>query len=234
MTRLRASTMRDYHTIKVPRPVPEPIDIAERFHHPAGDLESSLSSSPRVEKARNRLSGDQYGQVAPSVPGSWRAEKSERRRTQRALLPFGDEATKAIELPSGDTAKSAGSWENVAPSGAVSKNRSRPIPLPQVVTTRSPRRASRAWRRRAGCWPPIAVGRHRERGGTAVVSARRSRSVLRSCARSRVAAYRWRGSFARQRSMSHCNWAGAREFRPVICGASSVMMADSVCTGVSR
>src|SRR5207245_1989764 len=60
-----------------------------------------------LESAKNpmeRLSGDQKGKEAPSVPSRGRADRESSGRTHRSSLPSGVRATKASRRPSGDTA----------------------------------------------------------------------------------------------------------------------------------
>src|SRR6266508_4495413 len=58
-----------------------------------------------AKNATERLSGDQKGAAAPSVPASGTALESASGRTQRNGRPSAPRAANAIERPSGDTAK---------------------------------------------------------------------------------------------------------------------------------
>src|SRR6267378_6751068 len=65
-------------------------------------LRSVVFNLPPAKKPSDRLSGDQNGKVAPSVPGSRCASGAFIGRTQTVFLPSGPVATKAIHPPSGD------------------------------------------------------------------------------------------------------------------------------------
>src|SRR5262249_2507953 len=64
---------------------------------------SIFLSFPSAKNPRKRLSGDQNGWKAPSVPASCCAESASRGRTQRRFLPSEADATKARRRPSGET-----------------------------------------------------------------------------------------------------------------------------------
>src|SRR5262245_15183212 len=75
-------------------------------------------SLPSAKNPSDRLSGDQKGKVAPSVPGSGRAERESRGRSHnRDWLP--SVATNAIVRPSGEIANEIGS----AVEGVVTSTR---------------------------------------------------------------------------------------------------------------
>src|SRR5262245_40628152 len=61
-----------------------------------------LNRRPCVKNARNRLSGDQNGKAAPSVPGSERDVKLSIGRTHNDVFPAASSATKASIVPSGE------------------------------------------------------------------------------------------------------------------------------------
>src|SRR5436190_4165837 len=67
---------------------------------PSASVRRSL---PPAKKAIDRLSGDQNGETAPSVPAIGSGSGVESERTQRLRTPF-EAATKTIRRPSGDTA----------------------------------------------------------------------------------------------------------------------------------
>src|SRR5580704_6231353 len=66
---------------------------------------SIFLSFPPAKNPRKRLSGDQNGRAAPSVPGSACAASVSSERTQRRDLPSALVAMKAIRRPSGETAR---------------------------------------------------------------------------------------------------------------------------------
>ena len=67
-------------------------------------LISILFSFPPAKKPITRLSGDQNGKDAPSVPASVCAAGSFKARNQ-IMLPLSDATRAATYLPSGDTAR---------------------------------------------------------------------------------------------------------------------------------
>src|SRR5688572_14314932 len=81
-----------------------------------------------VTNAISRLSGDQKGDDAPSVPAILRAVTSERERTQIIRSVPGPEASTATRRPSGDRAIGEGDAPppvpatSAIPSGSVSEN----------------------------------------------------------------------------------------------------------------
>ncbi len=79
---------------------------------------SIFLSLPSAKNPRDRLSGDQKGEEAPSVPGSSCAVSVSSARTHRRLPPVAAFARKAIRDPSGDTASGAGD----APVGAAGRH----------------------------------------------------------------------------------------------------------------
>lgn len=93
-----------------------PIRITPRWFQapPRGVLASSQSvwagppstaillSLVVVKKPRARLSGDQNGKAAPSVPATGRALKVSIGRIHSKVLPLASPATKAIMVPSGE------------------------------------------------------------------------------------------------------------------------------------
>src|SRR4029077_10609526 len=71
-----------------------------------GPPETSIFLSfPPAKKPRKRLSGDQKGDEAPSVPAIACAVSASSERTHRRFLPSALLATKAIRRPSGETAR---------------------------------------------------------------------------------------------------------------------------------
>src|SRR5512138_695291 len=68
---------------------------------PDASIFFSLASA---KNPRNRLSGDQNGNVAPSVPASDRGFKASSSRIQSDRLSSTVKPTNAIRLPSGETA----------------------------------------------------------------------------------------------------------------------------------
>src|SRR5580704_3125907 len=65
-------------------------------------------SFPSAKNPRKRLSGDQNGRMAPSVPASGCAVSASSDRTHRRDLPPALLPTKAIRSPSGETASGFG------------------------------------------------------------------------------------------------------------------------------
>jgi hypothetical protein len=83
---------------------------------------STRFNLPVAQKPMLRLSGDQNGKKAPSVPGSARASRVSSERTQSIdWLPPLPEAKNASFLPSGESASQG--WLNVPPSGGWIWNR---------------------------------------------------------------------------------------------------------------
>src|SRR3972149_3115566 len=71
-----------------------------------GPPETSIFLSfPSAKNPRKRLSGDQKGDVAPSVPASDSASSGSSERAHRSDLPSVFVATKARRWPSGETAR---------------------------------------------------------------------------------------------------------------------------------
>src|SRR5271169_4152305 len=68
---------------------------------------SIFLSFPSAKNPRKRLSGDQNGRKAPSVPASTCAVSVSSERIQRADFPSALVAAKAIRRPSGETARGA-------------------------------------------------------------------------------------------------------------------------------
>jgi len=64
---------------------------------------STFFSFPNAKNAMKRLSGDQNGVYAPSVPGNGRSAGVSKSRTQSDCTPLAV-ATKATWRPSGETA----------------------------------------------------------------------------------------------------------------------------------
>ena len=87
--------------------------------------ESIFLSFPSEKNAMKRLSGDQKGAAAPSVPGSVTADGSASDRTHRKSRPSALRATKARRRPSGETANRlcCGIHANRVPTGARTANR---------------------------------------------------------------------------------------------------------------
>ncbi len=63
----------------------------------------SSFSLPSAKNPRERLSGDQKGKIAPSVPGSACASSEFMGRTQSAVLPSAPVAANAMDAPSGES-----------------------------------------------------------------------------------------------------------------------------------
>src|SRR5512134_380159 len=82
---------------------PRPAALSQSFWGTPPEA-STLRRLVGVKNPIDRLSGDQKGWLASSVPGNDTAERLSSRRTQRSGLPSGGEATKAIEAPSGERA----------------------------------------------------------------------------------------------------------------------------------
>src|SRR5262245_22624178 len=76
---------------------------------------------PDAKNPTDLLSGDQNGNVPPSVPASTRGVDEARGRTQ-IMGVFFKEATKASSRPSGDTANCGVVPGNDEPSGAGTSN----------------------------------------------------------------------------------------------------------------
>src|SRR5437016_4609872 len=100
----------------IPSRFQEPPNTAALLHTICGAPpdNSIFLSFPSAEKQRERLSGDQKGQDAPSVPGSGEASSESSGRTHSRRFPS-ELATNARRRPSGDTAGT--SPEKVAVSG---------------------------------------------------------------------------------------------------------------------
>jgi hypothetical protein len=82
---------------------PRPLAAAQSLC--AGPPEASiLLRLPAAKQPMRRLSGDQNGTVAPSVPVSGWATLESSFRTQSCTLPEGSVAVKARRRPSGETA----------------------------------------------------------------------------------------------------------------------------------
>ncbi len=119
---------------------------------------STIFSFPRAKNARDRLSGDQNGACAPSVPDSGCALVSASGRVQSCCRPSADKATNARTRPSGDSASHGSptgvpSVASVAPSGRAIANvngsdrtgagrQNRPITPTAATSTMSTRQAS--------------------------------------------------------------------------------------------
>src|SRR6185503_3951195 len=75
-------------------------------HMVCGDppLAATLLSLRPARNPRYRLSGDQNGNDAPSVPGTGRASSDARGRTQSWVRPSSSVAVNARTRPSGETA----------------------------------------------------------------------------------------------------------------------------------
>src|SRR5262245_22130588 len=86
---------------------------------PATDTFLSLSWE---KKPRLRLSGDQNGPSAPSVPSSARADREFNGRTQSRLVLVESRATNASRRPSGETAEFAGSSSKTIFAGGNTEN----------------------------------------------------------------------------------------------------------------
>src|SRR5262245_51659264 len=91
---------------------------------------SIFLSSPPAKNARERLSGDQNGEDASSVPRSTRGAKVPSDRIQRNARPWAFLATNATSRPFGDTAIGTGGLTvsepgsaSAHPSGSVMTNR---------------------------------------------------------------------------------------------------------------
>ena len=66
---------------------------------------STMANLPAAKKPIRRLSGDQNGSNAPSVPLICCALDADSARTQSLSFPSGPKATKASRVPSGETEK---------------------------------------------------------------------------------------------------------------------------------
>src|SRR6266850_3011319 len=82
---------------------PRAMEVSQRLRGgpPCASTFLSLASA---KKAMVRLSGDQNGKEAPSVPSRGRADRESSDRTHRSSFPSGLRATKVRRHPSGDTA----------------------------------------------------------------------------------------------------------------------------------
>src|SRR5258705_10091863 len=91
----------------------------------AGGSPSRLTffSVPLAKNPRYRLSGDQNGPSAPSVPGNSRAVSKSSARTQSRVSSPGRDARNAKKRPSGDTARNDADGLKVVPSGGATTNR---------------------------------------------------------------------------------------------------------------
>ena len=95
---LTANTISPFLLQVPPRPAP-----ASQRVNAGPPARSIFFSLPSAKNAMERLSGDQKGSTAPSVPVSARAESESRSRTQSWSLPS-SVATKARRRPSGEIA----------------------------------------------------------------------------------------------------------------------------------
>ena len=84
-----------------PQAPPRPICTAQTTCTES-PLRSMVFNWPSAKNPRERLSGDQKGKIAPSVPGSARASSEFMERIQSAVLPSSPVAAKAIDAPSGE------------------------------------------------------------------------------------------------------------------------------------
>ncbi len=84
------------HAVAVPGPTRWKRRIGKRLGGPAPSLTSVLLSLPPAKKPTERLSGDQKGSAAPSVPGSTRAVRESSRRTHSRGVPSEADATNTI------------------------------------------------------------------------------------------------------------------------------------------
>jgi hypothetical protein len=64
---------------------------------------SIVFSLPSAKNPRERLSGDQKGKIALSVPDNWCASVEFIGRTQSVILPSALAAANATDAPSGDS-----------------------------------------------------------------------------------------------------------------------------------
>src|SRR2546425_10815460 len=85
-------------------PPQRPIGASHRIRTAALPT-STMLSFPSAKKPMRRLSGDQKGNIAPSVPFSCCALEAENVRTHSLLVPSSATATKAMRAPSGETEK---------------------------------------------------------------------------------------------------------------------------------
>jgi len=93
-----------------------------------GPPESSMRFSlPSAKKPTDRLSGDQKGRSAPSVPGNRRASIESTGRVHNLVAPS-ETVTNAIMRPSGETAalRLPPNANSVPRGGLISKRRARP------------------------------------------------------------------------------------------------------------
>src|SRR4029077_16146330 len=82
---------------------PRPVGASERVN--GGPPEASIFLSlPPAKNPMNRLSGDQKGKPAPSVPARGCACNESRGRTHKSDFPSGLVATYANRPPSGESA----------------------------------------------------------------------------------------------------------------------------------
>ena len=135
---------------------------------------STFWSLPSAKNARNRLSGDQNGKVAPCVPGIGFAASSPVGRSHRRVLPSASFAANVMKRPSGRHRERAAAGLGQVELGLLGRQHECPdahggTRRPAQVTERReararrsprprrPRRASRgscAARRRAPAAPP--------------------------------------------------------------------------------
>ena len=92
--------------ITSPRPQDPAKDVFVSLSEMAGPPDASIFLSlPPAENAMKRLSGDQNGPPAPSVPARGWAARSASARTHNTTRPFASGATKAMRRPSGESAR---------------------------------------------------------------------------------------------------------------------------------
>src|ERR1700731_2833358 len=104
LTRMRGAVGDGEKRITAPGPQapPRPSGASQIICVPSDSL-STVLSLPSAKNPRERLSGDQKGKVASSLPGRARASTVFVRRTQSAVLPSAPVVANAMYVPSGES-----------------------------------------------------------------------------------------------------------------------------------
>jgi hypothetical protein len=101
----RSVNKRRKHNSAIAAPCPAAANGASQTTRTAPLSRSTIANLPAAKKPIRRLSGDQNGSSALSVPLIWWAFDADSARTQSLSFPSGPKATKASRVPSGETEK---------------------------------------------------------------------------------------------------------------------------------
>ena len=179
--------------------------VADRLGRAANET-STLRSLPPATNATKRLSGDQIGRSAPSVPARGRASSWSSERTQIRWRPPRSSTSKAIRRPSGDTAgvptaltsSGIGTVKRTR-GGGTGARRAQAMPSPTAArdaranavhaarsrTRRRPRTTAGRPNAGAALRDPLQLGHHVLRALPAVLGVLRE-ALLRPCGRARA------------------------------------------------